>query len=224
MMQQQCSSRPSRISPYLAAHINSRFNIGVPNITSPQLDVNSAGVIYVKNNKNYPGKTISFSNSTSDSASQLDISRRVIKINTAILVIKTCFDRGYSFNVFRDKKGNIYYARDGFILDKNRKPILLVVYTLGGDLMARFQILVPPRIFSSTGLVEKYIAKTLLPYFYSIKTIPFSNTRAPITVGITDAIDDYIIAPHYTNSHYQEEISKLLKENSSIIADSLCRL
>lgn len=221
-MQQQCSLRPSRISSYLAALINARFSIGLINIQQSQPEVKMAGATYIRNSRNYPGKPISASyTDTGNYTLPLTTHQQVTKINTAVRVIKACFNQHPHFYTFRDKKGNFYYARDGIILDKNKKPILLVVYTFTNGSAVHFQVLVPPRIFSSTGLIEKYIVKTLLPHFCKIKTVPFNGSNASITVGITDAIDDYIIATHYTNSHYQKEINELLKENSSTIADDL---
>lgn len=221
-MQQQCSLRPSRVSPYLTALINARFSMGLINIQQSQPDVKMAGVMYIKNNRNYPGNPISTSHtSIGDYALPLATHQQVTKINTATSVIRACFNQYPHFCTFRDKKGNFYYARDGIILDKNKKPILLVVYTFANGPAVHFQVLVPPRIFFSTGLIEKYIVKALLPHFCKIKTVPFNGDNASITVGITDAIDDYIIATHYTNSHYQKEINELLKENSSTIADDL---
>lgn len=145
------------------------------------------------------------------------------KINNAIRVIMSCFHAGNNaLKGFRDKKGHYYYAADSIILDENRKPIFLVACTIEPKRGASaIRIYVPGNIFQRRGLVENYIVKILIPWFSSLKVVYFSGRILPISVCVSDRINDYIVVPANPDANNQEEIANMLNSNIELLTSAI---
>lgn len=233
MTAQQCSSRPSSLSSTLEYTIKNRFSSGYYDTTYAVGSEMKNFFAMVKLCYSHDGEPLVFSykatreaeiNNNYNIFESLSFTGSFSKVNNATRVVMASFFGGSnSLKGFRDKKGHFYYSGDGIILNKNRQPIFLAAVTFNNRrIVTAVHIYVPSDIFQRSGLVEKYIAKTLIPWFSSLKTIWCNGAKVPISVCLTDMINDYIVIPAQPDENNQEGIAKFLNDNVNYLTRTIC--
>lgn len=138
--------------------------------------------------------------------------------------------------------GEIYYGCVGMIFDADMKPLFLNTWSISpgtridtGGLefhVTRVKSYVHPSVFHSSGPVEKYIARKVIPYVATVKrTTNFSiindipifaatNYCSIPDIIISDSIEDFIVTPIAPNRD-KEDPNTVLSRHLTEIVDAV---
>lgn len=146
------------------------------------------------------------------------VSSTPVKARRAEIIFSRFFGGSSELIKYKTTKGDVYYAGSGIILNSKFEPIIIPYYNM--SVVGRVNGIVfnvASSVFTNqSGLVEKFIAKHLLPWIEYTKFIQppgLSTGKVPLSLEINSYFKDYITVPKITKGNPTADVNRFLKEN-----------